>query len=341
MHASPLKPDQTVVFLSGMGSEENGGWRLQIHGWVYESEFHKPLTSLFRRAIRIREDELTTAEAATFRERAQYFLVDNKRRKAISIRFGQMMFDMSPSLANGHFQTNLHIRSEEIDRYGLAAILNKPSAEFEMVPSAKEVRSVNGQIQLIPATGISVISDIDDTIKISNVRNRKELLRNTFCRPYEPVAGMAVVYRNWEKNSGARFHYVSASPWQLYVPLTEFIQSRGFPDGICHFKLFRWKDQTALDLFKSPEKYKLATIVPLLKLFPHRKFVLVGDSGEKDPEIYGEIAREFPEQIVRILIRDVTSEPQASVRYKKAFSGISPNVWQIFETPDDLPPSLP
>ena len=55
--ASALKPDETVLFLSGLGHQQADGWNLEIHGWVYESEYHKPLTSLFRRAIGIRDDD--------------------------------------------------------------------------------------------------------------------------------------------------------------------------------------------------------------------------------------------------------------------------------------------
>src|SRR6266705_2473351 len=83
---SPVKPDETVLFLSGLGHPQTDGWDLEIHGWIYESEFHKPLTSLFRHAIGIRDDELTPAEQATFRERAQFFLVDNERNKSVRIQ---------------------------------------------------------------------------------------------------------------------------------------------------------------------------------------------------------------------------------------------------------------
>src|SRR6266496_3762300 len=113
LRASQIKADETVVFLSGIGNQQADGWNLEIHGWVYESEYHKPITSLFRRAIGIRDDELTREERATFRERAQFFLVDNERHKTVSIQLGQMAFTLSPSLPNGHFQTNLHILAED------------------------------------------------------------------------------------------------------------------------------------------------------------------------------------------------------------------------------------
>jgi len=231
--------------------------------------------------------------------------------------------------------------AEDVDRFGLSALLTNAFLPFQMVPPKETIQPVSGAIQLLPPNGISVISDIDDTIKITDVLNRKELLRNTFCRPYQPVEGMAPLYARWEKTSGARFHYVSASPWQLYLPLCEFIQTNQFPTGTYHLKLFRWKDHTALDLFRSPERYKLSVIKPFLKEFPQRKFVLVGDSGEKDPETYAALAHEFPSQIVRIFIRDVTGEAPSAPRYQRVFSGLSTNLWTVFKDPAELPRTLP
>ena len=209
-----------------------------------------------------------------------------------------------------------------------------------MVSPKKNIHPVNGTIQLLAPTGISVISDIDDTIKISDVRDHKDLLRNTFCRPYQPVPGMAERYRNWQKSADARFHYISATPWQLYLPLSEFIRSNGFPEGTFQLKLFRWKDQTFFDLFKSPEHYKMAAIRPLFERFPRRQFILIGDSGEKDPEIYGALAREFSNQVTHVFIRDTTGDRRDSQRYATAFGGLSTNVWQIFGEPRELPDNL-
>jgi phosphatidate phosphatase APP1 len=102
-------------------------------------------------------------------------------------------------------------------------------------------------------------------------------------------------------------------------------------------KEFRWKNRTFFSLFASPEKYKPGVIESLLKQFPNRKFILIGDSGERDPEIYGALARKFPAQIIRIYIRDVTNEAAGSERYQKAFRSIPRETWQIFREPNELP----
>jgi len=89
--------------------------------------------------------------------------------------------------------------------------------------------TIAGAVYLLSPTGLSVISDIDDTIKVSEVGDREALLRNTFLKPYNPLPGMAEVYAGWATNSGASFQYVTASPWQLYPDLTAFMRSNEFP----------------------------------------------------------------------------------------------------------------
>ncbi|MGB7326045.1 MAG: App1 family protein [Rubripirellula sp.] len=61
----------------------------------------------------------------------------------------------------------------------------------------------------------------------------------------------------------------------------------GFPEGTFHLKQFRLKDSSVLDLLSSQQETKRSAIVPILEAFPQRQFILIGDSGEQDPEIYG------------------------------------------------------
>jgi phosphatidate phosphatase APP1 len=111
-----------------------------------------------------------------------------------------------------------------------------------------------------------VISDIDDTIKVSNVNDKKALLQNTFVRPYEAVEGMAALYTEWVRQ-GVVVHYLSASPWQLYPALSGFMRQAGFPPGPIEMKRFRVKSRTFLSLFKDPMSYKLPHLRDLLKRY--------------------------------------------------------------------------
>ena len=120
------------------------------------------------------------------------------------------------------------------------------------------------------------------------------------------------------------FHYVSGSPWQLYAPLTRFLfDKEGFPAGTVHMKNLRknlldrgaLNDITAFalggDLATLDQKVR--QITNLMIHLPRRNFILVGDSGEKDPEVYRAIRTLFPEQVLRIVIRDVLGERLAGM----------------------------
>ena len=76
---------------------------------------------------------------------------------------------------------------------------------------------------------------------------------------------------------------------------------------------------------------------PIARLIdPLVDFILVGDSGERDPEIYGAIARKHPKQIQRIFIRSVTDDAPDGDRYKSAFAEVPPERWQVFKKPEDI-----
>jgi hypothetical protein len=123
---------------------------------------------------------------------------------------------------------------------------------------------------------------------------------------------------------------VSASPWQLYAPLADFVLGNGFPPGTFHLKDFRWKEGSFFKLFESPEKYKLATIEPRAAL-PKKAIRSRGDSGEKDPEVYGALAQNI--ETARILIRDVTNEPTTADRYRPVFKGLPEKLCVVFRDP--------
>jgi hypothetical protein len=172
-----------------------------------------------------------------------------------------------------------------------------------------------GRMRLIGPQGLSVISDIDDTIKITEIRaGRKVVVENTFYRPFVAAPGMAERYRALGEE--AALHYVSGGPWQLYRPLAMFIASSGYPEGSFHMKSVRknlltpgsWQDLGRLAGGDATAEQKLEQISAIIGDFPHRRFILVGDSGEHDPEVYREIRSCFPRQIEAVWIRDVVDD---------------------------------
>ncbi len=245
------------------------------------------------------------------------------------------IFRMPPSSANGHFQTVLHvpIESDQIDLAKQQQHLKTIS--LQVVMGEDDTRRFEGTCYVLNEKGLSVISDIDDTIKISNVTSKQLLLKNTFLEEFEPVPGMAKLFAQWESDYQAAFHYVSSSPWQLYPELESFRERYHFPKASFHLKSIRPKDRTILNLFADPVITKTAEITRLVNRFPQRHFVLVGDAGERDPEIYGALARKYPNQIVAILIRDL-STVRDLVRYRAAFADVPGHLWMFFRDPEEI-----
>ena len=99
------------------------------------------------------------------------------------------------------------------------------------------------------------------------------------------------------ERKGAYFHYISASPWQLYPALRQFMDNH-VPRGAVGLRNFRLKDRSFVDFLKSSQSYKVERITEIFcKRYPEHRFILIGDSGEHDPEVYGRIARSFAKQI--------------------------------------------
>src|SRR5690606_3062614 len=201
-------------------------------------------------------------------------------------------------------------------------------------------RRLSAWSQLLPDEGVSVISDIDDTIKITGVHDEKELLANTFLRPWKAVPGMAAAYRRWA-DQGVAFHYVSASPLPLLQALGELATREGFPRGSLALRPFRWIDGTALELLDPSEAYKRSVIATLLGSFERRAFVLVGDTGERDPEIYADVAREHPGRVRAIYLRDPLpgGTPGLSARLDAVFEGLPRSLWHVITDGEGLPKS--
>ncbi|CAG8452984.1 6898_t:CDS:10 [Dentiscutata heterogama] len=163
-------------------------------------------------------------------------------------------------------------------------------------------------VNLVEPEGYSVISDIDDTIKQTEILDgAKTVFSNTFLNDCKVVNNMPDLYHKWY-NKGVAIHYVSNSPWQLFPMLRTFFDTFNFPPGSAHLKFYDGLFKSAREQKQHPMESKFVYIRELLRDFPQRKFILVGDTGEYDPEIYSTIYRENPTRILRIFVRDVTTE---------------------------------
>ena len=331
-------------------------WRTTVAGMVSRP---LPLRS-HRRTLavgvlkRLLDLNATQIESEVFQRRAEAFLFQRVAGQRVQIALGGRLLDAGYTDRTGHFRADFDLDDGIIDSLssatspecrwiGYDAIPDDPDAFESQTAERQDTPSTGGRIQIIEPLGVSVISDIDDTVKVTNVANRRELLANTLVREFSAVPGMAEIYQRWQGRSIA-FHYVSASPWQLTKCLCGFLADSGLPAGSMHLKLFRLKDSTPLGRLASRKRSKRRAVEQIMADFPERTFLLVGDSGERDPEVYAAIARRNPAQVAGIAIRQLAAKtrPEKILARLHRLAQRMPKVsLRVFTTAADLEAFFP
>jgi phosphatidate phosphatase APP1 len=134
-----------------------------------------------------------------------------------------------------------------------------------------------------------------------------------------PFPGVAALYQALEKGGDGQrlnpFYYVSSSPWNIHDLIAEFMQLQAIPEGpIC---LRDW-DVSADALTSSRlKRHKEPLIREIMDATDPLPFILVGDSSQKDPEIYADIVRAYPGRVLAVYIRNVEKNPERSDSIQK------------------------
>lgn len=328
-----ISRDEEVVAYPTYAYRESGQWVVSIHGLIRERESN----SLKRRAMLSQIEKAIPVEKGSederrLRSRLHLFIVDNERGKKLTVTLGDKTHRLTDSGADGVFKTSLKLTDAEAKPLLETAAKSAGWIDYRFVVPPSDSRKIEGRVLFVEDAGLSVISDIDDTVKDTRVLEPAELIANTFVREFRPVAGMPELYQRFEQ-ARIPIHYVSASPWQLYEPLTRFFETSKLPLGTFQMRDFDLKRQSLSAMFEPTASIKRQSIDPLMKRFPQRKFLLIGDSGEHDPEIYGKVASEFESQVVGIWIRNAPGRVCDDARCQAAFRS---SVWRVFDRPEEL-----
>lgn len=176
-------------------------------------------------------------------------------------------------------------------------------------PSQAPAQAI-GQVLAPPAGAhFGIISDIDDTIIRTDATSLVGTFRSTIlgnARTRLAFPGVSQLYRALQGPATNPIFYVSSSPWNIYDLLTEVFELHDIPAG--PLLLRDWGLGEQVELAFKHGRHKLAAIARILETYPALPFILIGDSGQEDPEIYRETVRRYPGRILAIYIRDVTSE---------------------------------
>ncbi len=321
----------------GFRHPKHGSWRLNLQGRIFR---HSRISLGKRLLLKALQHELRkSGESATsdlFMSRVDGFLVSPEAGARLFVEIGGIGFRLRRrSKTSGLIFGKLDLPENFFRKSGLQDLAHGSFVDVTCRVINHESVETTGQVLLAHPRGVSVISDIDDTIKHTVVTNRKEMLAQTFLRPFEPVDGIAEVYREWSQN-GALFHYVSSSPWQIYSPLHGFLQQSGFPNGSMHLRWFRLRDEMFKRWSMLRRKSKGRLISSLIRRMPDRKYVLVGDSGERDPEIYAKVAQRHGARVSTILIRDLDEHPMDPTRIRRVQSRIGMTPLVLFREAKEI-----
>ena len=340
--------DKQVTCYPTYGYKDNDGtWKISMRVLVYES---RALESVLERFLEPGAVELAEQfshhgidrgiASKIFKERIAYFLREGVEKKEVVFKF----HDGANSYTVGGLTTDkdgLISADITLDHVKAPWLTGDNDRWLAYQASVSGGPVVEGRVRLLGAQGLSVISDIDDTIKITEIpAGTKVVALNTFFRPFASVVqpdNMVSMYSGSILTPGGltlgpetSFHYVSGGPWQLYEPLAAYlIGDSHFPAGSFHLRTVdlghsasgQWNHlvelaEKAFNLAQ-PEpdqiqqndtyKHKIDVIEKLMTALPGRKFLMFGDSGEFDPEVYEAILSQpkFSKMVKETTIRDV------------------------------------
>jgi phosphatidate phosphatase APP1 len=212
-----------------------------------------------------------------------------------------------------HFHFSIH----DIDKEKLKESWHPVKISLmDDVVEKQPIITARGIVRLVsPDVKRIIVSDIDDTVLVSHSTQtlrklRLMLFRNAHTRM--PFKGVSRFYdaleKGYDKQAFYPFFYVSSSEWNLYDLLEDFFDINNLPKGVF---MLRKLESSIYKFWKSGQgnhEHKYDKIKFLLNLFDKQHFILIGDSGQKDPEIYRRLALEFPGRIESIYIRKIGSK---------------------------------
>jgi phosphatidate phosphatase APP1 len=244
------------------------------------------------------------------------FETDEIKHTEIEIKAGDSITLKTETDSNGYYVINSP--AEHLSNFVTTEGWLPVEVSFAVDNLTRSINDNNRFVgeMLIPCadSDYGVISDIDDTILHTGVVSsfKWRVLVNTIFKragSRNALEGTVDFYHKLHRGKSGKksnpIFYVSHSPWNLYRYLELFLKTNNFPKGpilLRSISSFRAKNR------KSPAPQKQHEIVSILKTYPSLGFILIGDGGEKDGDIYIAIAKKFPRQIKAIYLRSVADK---------------------------------
>ena len=204
--------------------------------------------------------------------------------------------------------------------------------------------AVPAPVQVVdPAATHGIVSDIDDTVLVTMVPRPHLAAWNFLVRSEArrtPVPGMPELYRRLTTtHPDAPVFYLSTGAWNTASALARFLDRVGLPQGSL---LLTDLGPTGTALFRSGRAHKAATLRRLAEELPHLRWILVGDDGQHDPQVYETFAAEHPGRVAAIAVRELSLGEQVAANglpaptpaTRRAVEGIDASAVVLAHGPD-------
>lgn len=296
-------------------SSSSSGWRAEyvVACFKENSTTRKKVTDAvadLAQVLNLAPDDNVTEER--MKERITPFTRDIARHMEVDIKYPQGgQLHLGPSNGSGIIGTEQPVPVDISVKPGETKTMQLFRREQEMPQNFSNSALEVGKTFFAQDGGWGVISDIDDTVKITEVRDRIKLLQNTFVNIPAPVPNMSQLYKQLRnaistESNPAPFFYLSASPYSLYPMLRTFLRDSAFPEGQIILRDMSWMDMEAfvVSLSMGTQEYKDDRMVRPFYVFskaikslilvqkkistwlPRTTWVCIGDSTQTDPEAY-------------------------------------------------------
>ncbi|KAI8634492.1 hypothetical protein F5Y19DRAFT_461847 [Xylariaceae sp. FL1651] len=342
--------------LPGYGNWTDQGWNVRIHGNIYKQpnitqEKLDDLANIFLIDVDIKdlpEDQQNQARNLT----ASIFVVQ-QQNMSVAVNF-QNDVDVRPdasgvvinaeggaqsidlpynTTSEGDFDAWLTLRNTTGAGGGHLIAGNATSQIQALNVYTNGTDTGNATVYLVPPTGFTIVSDIDDILRVTKIYDPKEGLLNSFARAFVPWEDMPEIYANWSASiDNFHFHYLTTTPEQVTRNYMEFIY-KTYPLGSFDTRPLNFSDVSAT---LSIRKFLLDKI---FQTYPQRKFVLMGDTTNSDiMRDYPQLVKDYPGQVQCIFLRNTTATDSTDLfpYDTSGFEGIDQKQYMFFVHADDL-----
>lgn len=194
--------------------------------------------------------------------------------------------------ANGHFRVSINVDYRPL-------VVQVKAANNEAVFAFEEPWIVDNDWRTM-----GVISDIDDTVKVTGViGDKREFMHRLLCREIGEWRIDPMIKWYCSFGEPCTFHYVSNLPWQLFPLIKQYIDDAGLPQGLFHLK--QYTGNLISSLMEPLVLRKRSLLTKIIGDFDQKDFICIGDLGESDLEAYVDVARQFPSRVLAVYIRFV------------------------------------